>query len=122
MELLRKSIKAELKQIEEEILQEATDNLISEIVVDGNKYKLKYDHKIHVKELVSDHSAKVELYKRLAELGYDEAVFFESAYYPATKLKKVWAELEPDTIIKLAEDGLIYHETVPSITTRKAKD
>src|SRR6478736_1070769 len=88
----------EVETLESEILEEATNNMVSELVVDGEKYKFKFENRVHVKELVSDHSKKVELYKRLKELGYEEAVFFESAYYPKVSLKKVFEELQADVI------------------------
>lgn len=110
-----------ISRLEAEILEEATNNMVSEVVLDGEKYSFKFENKVHIKESVSDHSKKVELMRRLQELGYDKAVFFESAYYPAVELKKVWKELSPETIIKFAEDGLIYHETKASITSRKVK-
>lgn len=113
--------KKEIERLENEILEEATNNMVSEVVVDQKKYKFKFENKIFLKESVSDHSKKVELMKRLTELGYSEAVFFESAYYPAVALRKIWDELPPETINKFAEDGLIYHETKASITSRKTK-
>ncbi len=113
--------KKEIATLESEILDEASNNMVSELVVDGEKYKFKFENKIFIKELVSDHSKKVELMRRLQELGYNEAVFFESAYYPATALRKVWEELPYETINKFVEDGLIYHETKASITSRKTK-
>jgi hypothetical protein len=120
LERVAKEVKTEIATLENEILAEATDNMVSEVVLDGEKYKFKFENKIHIKELASDHSAKVELFKRLAELGYGEAVFFETGYYPAVALRKVWDELPPETINKFAEDDLIYHETKASITSRKA--
>ena len=116
-----KSTKESLKTLEAEIVKEAIENMVPEMTIDNEKYKFKYENKIFVKESVSDHSKKVELMRRLTELGYNEAAFFESAYYPAVALRKVWSELSPDTINKFAEDGLIYHETIPSITSRKTK-
>lgn len=113
--------KKEIVSLESEILEEATNNIVTDLTVEGEKYKFKFDHKIFIKESVSDHSKKVELVKRLAELGYSEGVFFESAYYPAVALRKVWEELPPEVINKFAEDGLIYHETKASITSRKVK-
>jgi hypothetical protein len=121
LEEATKSVKKEIESLECEILEEATNNMVKEIEVGETKYKFKYENKIFVKELASDHSAKVELYRRLAEMGHDEAVFFESAYYPAVKLRKVWDELSVETINKFQEDGLIYHETKASITSRKVK-
>jgi len=121
LEEATKAVKKEIESLESEILEEATNNMVKEIEVDGTKYKFKYENKIFVKELASDHSAKVELYRRLAELGFDDAVFFESAYYPAVKLRKVWDEISVETINKFQEDGLIYHETKASITSRKVK-
>lgn len=119
LERVLKETKVEIATLESEILEEATNNMVTELVVDGEKYKFKFENKIHIKESVSDHSRKVELMKRLTELGYNEAVFFESAYYPAVALRKVWDELPPETIIQFANDGLIYHETKASITSRK---
>jgi DNA-binding MltR family transcriptional regulator len=121
IETVRKELTATVKNLDEQILQLATDNMVSELVVDDEKYKFKYEPKVFVKESVKDHSGKVELYKRLEELGYNEAIFFETAYYPAVALKKVWKELDPDTINQFAQDELIYHETVPSITSKKVK-
>ncbi len=121
LETVMKATKQHIKNLDSEILEEATNNMVSELVIDDEKYKFKYDHKIFVKESVSNHSAKVDLYRRLGELGYDEAVFFETAYYPAVALKKVWKELEPETINQFATDGLLYHETIPSITSKKIK-
>lgn len=121
LESVLKANKKEVETLEDEILEDATNHMISEVVVDGEKYKLKYDNKVHAIESVSDHSKKVELMHRLTELGYNEAVFFESAYYPKVALRKVWSELTPDTINQFAQDGLIYHETKPSITVSRAK-
>ena len=121
LEKVSSDLKKEVASLESEILEEATNNMITELVVDGEKFKFKFENKIYIKESVSDHSKKVELMKRLAELGYSEAVFFESAYYPAVSLRNVWAELPPETINKFAEDGLVYHETKASITSRKTK-
>jgi hypothetical protein len=121
LERVTKEVKAEISNLENEILTEATDSMVTELVVDGEKYKFKFDNKIFVKESVSDHSKKVELMKRLAELGYTEGLFFESAYYPAVALRKIWEELPQEVINKFAEDGLIYHETKASITSRKTK-
>ena len=121
LEKVSSDLKKEVASLESEILEEATNNMVTELVVDGEKFKFKFENKIYIKESVSDHSKKVELMKRLAELGYSEAVFFESAYYPAVSLRNVWAELPPETINKFAEDGLVYHETKASITSRKTK-
>jgi regulator of replication initiation timing len=116
-----KETKQEIAGLESEIMEDATNNMVTELVVDNEKYKFKYENKIYIKELVSDHSKKVELIKRLAELGYTEGILFESGYYPAPALKKIWNELSVDTINQFAADDLIYHETKPSITSRKVK-
>lgn len=121
LEVVMRATKEHIRDLESEIVEEATNNMVSELVVGNEKYKFKYENKVHVTEKVSDHSKKVELYRRLAELGYDEAVFFETGYYPAVALKKVWKELSPETINQFATDGLIYHETTPSITSRITK-
>lgn len=121
LDRVAKDVKQEIESLEADILEEASNNLVSELTVGGEKYSFKYENKIFVKESVSDHSKKVELMRRLTEMGYNGAVFFESAYYPAIELRKVWKELPPETINKFQEDGLIFHDTKPSITSRKVK-
>jgi len=110
-----------LKSLENDIFEEASNNMVNEIVVEDKKYKFSFKNQIFVKESVSDHSKKVELLKRLSEMGFDEAVFFESAYYPKVALKKVFDKLDPSMIIQFVEDGLIYHESKKSITERENK-
>jgi hypothetical protein len=110
-----------LSALETEIFDEAMNNMVNEIVVENRKYKFSFKNKVFVKDSVKDHSKKVEVYKRLKELGYDEAVFFETAYYPAVALKKVWEELSPETINQFVKDDLIYHESEKNITSREVK-
>lgn len=121
LERVSKDIETEIKTLESEILEEATNNMVTDVTLDDVKYKFKFENKIFLKESVSDHSKKVELMRRLTELGFNEAVFFQSAYYPAVALRKVWDQLPPETINQFAKDDLIYHETRPSITSRKVK-
>jgi regulator of replication initiation timing len=121
LENVVKETKQEIAGLESEIMEEATNNMVTELVVDNEKYKFKYVNEVHIKKLVSDHSKIVEVIKRLAELGYTEGILFESGYYPAVALKKVFSELSVETINQFAADDLIYHETKPSITSRKTK-
>ena len=121
LEVVLKETKFQIELLEKDILEEANNNMVTDVTLGGVNYGFKYENKIFLKETVSDHSKKVELMHRLTELGYTEVVFFETAYYPAVALKKIWKELPPETINKFAEDGLIYHETKASITHKKAK-
>ena len=121
LEELQKELKKRLTTIESDVVEIANSNMIDKIKIEDREYSFSYERKVHVKETVKDHSKKVELYKILKELGYDEAIFFESAYYPANSLKKIWKKLPIETINKFQEDGLIYYEVKPKIEVKKIK-
>jgi len=121
LEELQKELKKRLSIIETDLVGIANSNMIDRIKIEDREYSFSYERRIYVKETAKDHSKKVELYKILSELGYDEAVFFESAYYPANSLKKIWKKLPIETINKFQENGLIYYEVKPKIEVKKIK-
>ena len=122
LDAMVKQVKAAIMTLEVEILAEATDNMVSDITHNGYKYSFKNVSKVFIKDRVSDHSGKVEVMNRLGELGFDEAVYFPSAYYDAIKLKKIWNALPFETKNQWMTDGLIYVETIPQIKKLEVKN
>lgn len=118
-----KDLKNSISKLEEDILNLARNNMIDELTIDGNRFKIGSESGYYIQETKSDHSKKVELLKRLVELGEgtDDIKFFESGFIHATKLKKIMSGLPKETINAFIDDKLIAVVDRPKIEKKKAK-
>jgi hypothetical protein len=123
LEQMTSDYKKLIEKLDGEILNLARNNMLDELTVDGQKYKISSESSYYIQETKSDHSKKVELLKRLVEMGEgrDDIRFFESGFIHAAKLKKIMKDLPRETINMFIDDKLISVVDRPKIEKKKAK-
>ena len=128
LESLFKETKAQIRELEEEICTDAQNEFMPEMTLQDDKgqkakYKMDFNSRFFVVETNSDHSKKVDLYRRLVELtGQDDKFqFFETANVNANTFKSIMKKLPHEVIEKFLADGLIYMELKPEVSKRKVK-
>ena len=130
------AIEKEILQLETELVTEAQQSMTDHIQVSGRKFVFRWKNLYIIPKTNSDHSKKVELFKRLLDLKPDLNIqFFETARMDdtgeiefeqtgnmhKTQFEKFMDALPVETIAKFVEDGLLFVKRVPCVEIRKVK-
>jgi len=129
-------IDAELLKMETELVTEAQMSMTDHIQVSSRKFVFSWKNLYIIPKTNSDHSKKVELFRRLLDLKPDlDIQFFETAHMDdageiefeqtgnmhKTQFDKFMDALPVETIAKFVEDGLLFVKHVPCVEIRKVK-
>jgi len=136
VEELLKNLKKESDTLSAQIVKEAGISMTDNLSSGGYKFVFGYKNEYYPQYTNSDHSKKVELFRRLKEMNDDleieffktaamdddlGIVFEETANMHKTKFEKFMNSLPAEIVAKFVDDGLLFVDRKPSITIRKVK-
>lgn len=136
IENLLENLKKSAKEMEASIVEESVISMTDNLTSNGFKYVFGYKNEYFPQYTKSDHSKKVELFKRLKAMNDDldidffdtatmeddgEILFVPTANMHKTKFESFMNHLPAETIAKYVEDGLLFVDRKPIVTIKKVK-